>query len=82
MKILRLTQQEYSFFDWLDPFGFLERMALPNYFAFTASVDSEEEGFDRPAGLMICSVESDLFIVEWICVDTELRGSGIACEML
>ncbi len=52
MTILRLRPQERELFDWLDPFGYLDRLELPHYFALAALADygeADEEDAEEDA---------------------------------
>ncbi len=80
--IWRLRPQEYDLFDWLDPFGFLERVALPDHFALAATVKDESGEGDSPAGLLVAAVAAEHIIIEWICVAPEYRGQGIGDELI
>ena len=81
MQIYRLRQQEKELFDWLDPFGFLDRLVIPNYFSLAACVKGEDGG-DVPAGILVGSISSSRITIEWMCVAPELRGQGIGDGLL
>ena len=81
MQIYRLRQEEKELFDWLDPFNFMDRMAIPNYFTLAACV-KDEDGGDVPAGVLVGNVGSNRITVEWMCVAPELRGQGIGDGLL
>ncbi len=80
MKILKLRPEDKEWFEWLDPFGFLERLKLPHYFAFVACLGKED--YDLPAGLLIGSKTHDQITIEWLCVGHEYRGNEIGGELL
>ncbi|MBO5552356.1 MAG: GNAT family N-acetyltransferase, partial [Lachnospiraceae bacterium] len=79
MKIMKLEREEEEYFGWLDPYGFLERLSLPDHFAF---VSAEENGeADTPTGLVAACVR-DSIIIEWLCVDTAHRGRGTGSALI
>lgn len=80
MRILRLRPEEKEYFEWLDPFGMLNRLSLPHYFALVAVTEKEKRQAD-PAGLLIASLKKDRIIIEWICVDPEQRYQGIGTAL-
>ena len=81
MQIYRLRNEEKRYFDWMDPYGFLSRLALPHYFALAACVRGEDGG-DVPSGLLVGSIEEERIIVEWICVAPEIREQGVGDALL
>lgn len=81
MQIYRLRNEEKSYFDWMDPYGFLSRLALPHYFALAACVKGEDGG-DVPSGLLVASIEEERIIIEWMCVAPEIREQGVGDALL
>ena len=82
MKICRLRAKEFELFDWLDPYGLLKMLTLPNRFALVATETDEEGKGDSPAGLMIGGINENSVFCEWICVDLKYRDWGIAESLI
>ena len=47
-----------------------------------ATAENEEAGFDEPAAVLIFFREDDRFVLEWMYVKEEYRGSGIGEHLL
>ncbi|HAU99651.1 MAG TPA: hypothetical protein DCW47_00455 [Lachnospiraceae bacterium] len=79
--VLRIRSEELNLFDGLDPFGFLERLELPDHFAL-GCIRSDEEKGDSVVGLLTASASPERLTIEWLCTDPEYRGTGVADELI
>ncbi len=80
MKYVKIKPEQTTFFSQLDPFGYLDHMTLPGYFAIGLT-ENDEEIENRICGLMICYCTSDALVIEWLCIDpdfeSDARGEGL-----
>ena len=79
--VLRIRSEELNLFEGLDPFGFLERLALSDHFAL-GNIRKDEKNKDSVAGLLTASVSRERITIEWLCTDPEYRGEGVADELM
>ena len=77
MKIARVTGTETEYLTDLDPFGLLERLCMPHYFALCCMVNSPV-----PVALLVASVKERRVVIEWICVEPCYRHHGVATELI
>ena len=83
MLIYRVKPKDAEAFRRLDPFRFLERLALPNHFALTACEEPYTEGGQATAaGLLLGRMDPGALVIEWICVFPEYRDSGVGDLLL
>ncbi len=79
--VLRIRSKEINLFEGLDPFGFLERLALPDRFAL-GNIRRDEKNGDSVAGLLTAFASRERITIEWLCTDPEFRGQGVADELV
>lgn len=82
IKLAKIDQSQISFFEKMDPFFMLERIVLPEYFAFTAAIPGTEDEEDTPVGLLVGSLSEDSVNVNWLYVEEGFRGEGIGEQLL
>lgn len=82
IKLARIDQSQISFFEKMDPFFMLERIVLPEYFAFTAVIPGTENEEDTPLGLLVGSLSEDTVNVNWLYVEKGFRGEGVGEQLL
>ncbi len=81
MIILKVREEEKKYFEDFDPYGLLNRLELPYYFAL-AAVSDDSDGNSHPIGLLVASVKKERVIIEWIYVSFRHRKQGIGRELL
>lgn len=82
MKIAILREEQKDYFLDMDPLMMLERLEFPNTFALAATETNAQTTEELPAGLMICSLQSDSLIIEWLYVASQYRTQGIGEQLL
>jgi len=82
MKILQLTKNQTELFADMDPLMMSEKLEFPGHIALGAVEREESTMEDIPAGLMICSLQEDHLVIEWLYIATEFRGQGIGEKFL
>ena len=79
MRYIKIKPEQTKFYSWLDPFGYLDHITLPGYFAIGQIEDDEEIEY-LISGLMICVCTEDAIVIEWLCIDPDYeskeRGEG------
>lgn len=81
IKLAKIDKAQISFFEKMDPFFMLERIVLPEYFAYAAAIPGTGDEEDFPVGLLVGSLSEDTVYVNWLYVAEGYRGEGIG-EML
>ena len=80
MKTVLLNQEMLNYFVSMDPFERRDMLTLPGSFGLGAFMEEEKE--DIPAGLILCSMEEDRCVIDWIYTAPDYRGEGIASELM
>ncbi|SFN82913.1 hypothetical protein SAMN05216351_101300 [Pseudobutyrivibrio sp. JW11] len=82
MQIIRLELDQLKYFSDMDPFMLSERLNFDNYFAVGAFAHNKKKDVDIPMGLMICSVNVQGMVIEWLCVGEKFRQCGVGEKLL
>ncbi len=81
MKTVELKGELLERFLFMDPFGKACVLGLPGSFALGSTVE-QEDGTDKPAGLVIVSEEEDRLVINWMYVRDEFRALGIGSNLM
>ena len=82
MNISCLTREQRDFCVDMDPFQMMDWLEFPGTYALAATERNQTTGEDRPAGLMICSVNNQSLIIDWLCVSANYRMQGVGEQLL
>ncbi|MCR5251290.1 MAG: hypothetical protein K6E50_11850 [Lachnospiraceae bacterium] len=82
MRIVRISKEERRYLTRLDPWSMLDGLEFPGYFALAAVAEDPQKKRELPVGLMICNVQQDRLLIDWLFVDGLLRGRGIGEKLL
>lgn len=75
MRYVKVKHEQAKYFSWLDPFGYLDHITLPGYFAI-GQLEEDEDITNMVSGLMICVCAEDAIVIEWLCVDPGRKSMG------
>ena len=82
MKIAWMDEINMDHFAEMIPSEFLKTETSKKRACLVATQENEETGFDEPAAVLIFFREDDRFVLEWMYVQEENRGSGIGEHLL
>ena len=84
MKTFRIDAETVDYFRGLDPFETLDRLIMKDSFILGATTSQEDESSDKeePTGLMVCTIEDDRLVLQWLFVVPEYREMGLGSYLL